>query len=119
RTLYRAIAWLALAAALMLAAMLVVAFTHEGTTAQDFESFADPASYIRTLQSFEGSLRAILTFDNFFVLFYTAAFVLLGMALRDKDNTWLIAAGLGALFLTTLLDIHENSELLVFLQMAH
>lgn len=119
KTLYGYIAWLALAAAVMMAAMLAVAFAHEGTTAQDFEAFTNPETYSSTLLAFEGSLRAILTFDNFFVLFYTGAFVLLAMALKDKENGWLLAVGLGALVLTSFLDLNENNDLLVFLQMGH
>jgi hypothetical protein len=119
KTLHRTIAWLALAAALMMAAMLAVAFTHEGTTAQDFEAFMEPQAYSSMLLAFESSIRAILTFDSFFLLFYTAAFILLAMALKDKDNLWLVATGIGALLVTTYLDIHENNELLVFLQMGH
>ena len=117
KALNRTIAWLALAAGLALAAMLVAALVH-GTTAQAFEDFVDPAAYARSLLAFEGSIRTFITLDNLFLISYTGALLMLAIALKDENNRWLVAAAVGALLVTTYLDIHENNELLVFIQMA-
>jgi len=60
----------------------------------------------------------ILTFDNLFLMFYTAAFVFLAIELWDEDNIWLVAVALGALVITAYLDLHENHDLLTQLTTA-
>lgn len=118
KTLYRYIAILAFAGALALAGMLAVSLTQGGVTAQHFENFSEPQSYAQNLLSHENGIRAILTFDDIFLVLYTATIIFLAVAVKDRGNSWLIGASLVALFITTLLDIHENNELLAFIQMA-
>lgn len=117
KALERNIALMALAAGLVLAAMLA-ATVLQGAAETSFDAAMPPAQYVANLLQHETALRTYVALDSFFVLFYTAVFVLLAMALRNAENLWLVAAGLGALLITTYLDIHENNELLVFLQMA-
>lgn len=117
KALERKIALTALAAGLVLAAMLA-ATVLQGAAATSFDAFMPPAQYANNLLQHETALRTYVALDSFFVLFYTAVFVLLAMALKNTDNLWLVVAGLGALLITTYLDVHENNELLVFLQMA-
>ncbi len=109
---------LALAGAIALAFMLAVSILNGGVTAQHFEVFADPQTYARELLANEGSLRAIFTFDSLFLAFYTGAVLFVALAVKNEDNAWLVGVSVGALVLTTFLDIHENQEILSFLQMA-
>lgn len=117
KALDRNIARMALAAGLALAAMLV-AMVLQGSADTSFDSFMPPAQYANNLVEHETAVRTYVALDSFFVIFYTALFVLLAMALKNADNVWLVAAGLGALLITTYLDVHENNELLVFIQAA-
>lgn len=115
--LTRNIARLALAAGLALAALLVASIL-QGSADQSYEGFLPSAQYADMLLSNEASVRTYVVIDSFFVLFYSALFILLAIALKNADNVWLVAAGLVALLVTSYLDIHENNELLVFLRMA-
>lgn len=117
KALDRNIARMALAAGLALAAMLA-AMVLQGSADTSFDSFMPPAQYANNLMEHETAVRTYVALDSFFVIFYTALFVLLAMALKNADNVWLVAAGLGALLITTYLDVHENNELLVFIQAA-
>lgn len=117
KALDRNIARMALAAGLVLAAMLL-AMVLQGSADTSFDSFMPPAQYVNNLVEHETAVRTYVALDSFFVIFYTALFVLLAMALKNGDNVWLVAAGLGALLITTYLDVHENNELLVFIQAA-
>ncbi len=119
RELYRNLSLTALAAGLMLAGMLLVTLMNSGLTAQDFEAFAAPEAYASSLLAAEGPLRTILTLDNLFVLFYTAAFIFLAGTAWGKRNRLLGTVALGALLLTSYLDFHENHSLLAFLSMAN
>src|SRR5690606_12025755 len=105
------------AAGLTLAAMLLAGLL-QGSADQSFDTFQAPAQYANTLLTYETSVRTYVALDSFFVLFYTALFILLAIALKTADNLWLVAESLAALLITTYLDIHENNELLVFIQMA-
>jgi hypothetical protein len=118
RVIYRYIAVCALAAALAIGAWLLVPVVFQGSTAQDFESFRAPADYAAALLANEAPLRLILTLDDLFLIFYTAAFVFIATAVWSKKTKLLVDAALGAILLTALLDMHENSELLTFLAMA-
>lgn len=108
----------ALAAALMLGGMLAVALQNQGLTAQDFELFADPQSYMSALLAAGDPLRTILTLDNLFVLFYTAAFIFLATVSWEKRNRILVSVALGALLITSYLDLHENHSIMAFLAMG-
>ncbi len=118
KQIYKYIAFPAFAAALMLAGMLSVSLFSGGVTAQNFELVSDIESYTRDILAAEGPLRLILTFDNLFLMFYTAAFVFLAIELWDEDNIWLVAVALGALVITAYLDLHENHDLLTQLTTA-
>jgi hypothetical protein len=116
--LYLYITILALAGAFALAGMLAVALTQGGVTAQYFENFSEPQRYAEDLLRYEAGLRAILTLDEFFLVLYTATILFLVLAVKDEKNSWLIGVSVIALLVATFLDIHENNELLVFMQMA-
>ncbi len=116
--IYKYIAIPAFAAALMLAGMLAVALLNQGMTAQNFELVTDVGAYARDIVAAEQPLRAILTFDNLFVMFYTAAFVFLAIDVWNEDNVWLVVVALGSLIGTAYLDLHENHDLLTQLTTA-
>ena len=105
-------------AALMLLAMLLTSTFNNGVTAQDFESVQDPGNYAAAIQASEGPLRVILTFDNLFLIFYTAAFVFIASSAWKKRNKLLVVVALAAILVTTYLDIQENASLLGFLALA-
>jgi len=118
RQIHKYIAITAFAAALMLAGMLVVSIFNQGVTAQDFELVSDIETYTNNILVAEKPLRMILTFDNLFLTFYTAAFVFLAMAVRDEKNGLLVTVGLVAVLITTYLDLLENHDLLTQLTTA-
>lgn len=118
KQLYRYIIVLALASALCMAGMLVAAFAQGGVTAQHFETFAAPEAYANDLLQHAGGLQAILTLDGLFIALYTATILLLAWAVKTDENAWLVAASVIALLVATFLDMHENAELLTFVQRA-
>jgi hypothetical protein len=118
KQIYLFITILALASALALAGMLIVAFTQGGVTAQHFENFFDPQQYADELIRYEPGIRAILGMDGLFLVFYTATVIFLGLAVKDEKNSILVTVSIFALLVATFLDIQENTDLLVFMQMA-
>jgi hypothetical protein len=118
KQIYLFITVLALASALALAGMLIVAFTQGGVTAQHFENFFEPQHYADELLRYETGIRAILGIDSLFLVLYTATVVFLALAVRDEKNSTLVGISILALLVATFLDIHENTDLLVFMQMA-
>jgi hypothetical protein len=118
KELHLYVALFALGGAVLLAAMLAVGLAG-GITAQHFEVFADPQTYASELLANEGSLRTILTIDNIFLAFYTAAVLCAALAVKNDENAWLVGVSVVLLVVTAFLDIHENNELLTFVQMAN
>jgi hypothetical protein len=118
KQLYRYIAIMALAAAVTLLAQLVISALNAGVTPQDFEIFAQPDGYATALLAAEAPLRAAISFDYLFTAYYTAALIFLAIALWEYKTALLLSVVVGFIMLTTLLDLHENHELMTFLQMA-
>ncbi len=118
KDIYKYIAFPAFAAALMLAGMLSTSIFSGGVTAQNFETITTVESYAQNIVAAEIPLRVILTFDNLFLMFYTAAFIFLAIDLWNKDNIWLVVVALGALVITAYLDLHENHDLMTQLTTA-
>jgi hypothetical protein len=90
---YKYLSITAFAAALMLVGMLSVSIFNGGVTAQDFKLVSDIERYSRDILAAEKPLRMILTLDNLFLTFYTAAFVFLAMSVRDEKNGLLVLSG--------------------------
>ena len=116
--LYLYISITAFAAALMLVAMLAVSLLNQGVTAQNFELVTDTDTFTSAILAAEKSLRLILTFDNLFLTFYTAAFVFLAMAVMDASNRLLVFVALVAVLITAYLDLLENHDILTQLTTA-
>ena len=108
----------AFAAALMLAGMLVVTLFNSSVTAQDFELVTDVETYTREILAAEEPLRLILTLDNLFLTFYTAAFIFLATAVWDDKNRLVVTVGLLAVLITAYLDLLENHDILTQLTTA-
>lgn len=66
----------------------------------------------------EAPLRLALTFDNLFLTFYTAAFIFLAITLWEGNKKMVVAVALGAVLVTTYLDLHENHDILTQLTTA-
>lgn len=116
--IYKYLSITAFAAALTLAGWLLVSLFNNGVTAQDFELVNDVETYTREIVAAEMPLRLILTLDNLFLTFYTAAFIFLAMAVRDEENSLLVYIALGAVLITTYLDLLENHDVLTQLTTA-
>ena len=116
--IYKYIAITTFAAALMLTGMLAVSILYQGVTAQNFELVTDPETYTTNIMAAEIPLRMILTLDNLFLIFYTAAFVFLAMAVWDEKNRLLVTVGLVAVLITAYLDLLENHDILTQLTTA-
>ena len=116
--IYKYLSITAFAAALTLAGWLLVSLFNGGVTAQDFELVNDVETYTREIVAAEMPLRLILTLDNLFLTFYTAAFIFLAMAVRDEKNSLLVYIALGAVLITTYLDLLENHDILTQLTTA-
>jgi hypothetical protein len=117
--IYRYLSLTALAAGLALAGMLLVTLLNSGLTAQDFETFDAPERYAAALLAAEAPLRAIISLDNLFLIFYTAAFIFLATSAWKDRNRILVAVALGALLVTAYLDLNENHSIMVFIAMAN
>ena len=118
KEIYKFIAFPASAAALMLAGMLSTSLFSGGITAQNFETVSNVEDYTRNIIAAEIPLRIILTFDNLFLMFYTAAFIFLAIDTWNETNIWLVVVALGALVITAYLDLHENHDLMTQLTTA-
>ncbi|MCB1307638.1 MAG: hypothetical protein KDK30_05650 [Leptospiraceae bacterium] len=118
KTLYRNIAITAFLAGLALLAMLLVSITHGGITAQAFEVVDSPESYAARILAVETPLRIILTFDNLFVVFYSAAFLFLALHLYTKRNRYIVYAATVAIMITAYLDFLENHHVLTLIASA-
>jgi hypothetical protein len=111
----RICAWLACATVL---GMIAIFFTTG--VGQDPLQFVHPVEeYARLLLKNPAALRACLGLDNFFIMFYSTVFVLLGLLLvRAGASRPLVAVALSLLFLLSLLDMIENFHFMAMLARA-
>ena len=115
--MYKYITLTAFAAGLMLAGMFITSLV-SGASPQHFELVADPITYAHEIAAAEAPLRLALTFDNLFLTFYTAAFIFLAITLWEGNKKMVVAVALGAVLVTTYLDLHENHDILTQLTTA-
>lgn len=102
----------------MLGMLLTSLVAANHITQQHFEFLSAVDVYTKELVESAGTLRIILTFDNVFVVLYSAAFIFLFMALWHKEKAINLVAGLIALLATGLLDFYENHHIFTFITMA-
>jgi len=113
--IYRYLSLTALAAGLALVGMLAAALLSRGVTQQRFEIVAGVDTYAGGLRAAEGPLRFILTLDNLFLVFYTAAFLFLVLTIEDSRSRLIAYTGLGAILITAYLDLLENHHIVTML----
>jgi hypothetical protein len=89
-----------------------------GVSPQHFEIVSPPETYAKEMVAAESLLRFLLTIDTLFLTFYTAAFVFLAMSLWREETKLLVVVGLGLLLGTTVLDLHENHDIMTQLTTA-
>jgi len=106
-----------LAAAIVL--IMVAAILATGFFSQEFFELAPSPAFVadqlRDQPLHALGLRINLGLDNFFIVVYSAFFVLLAVRLRGLLSPVTIAVALAALLLTALLDAIENHHILLML----
>lgn len=110
----RALATLALFAALAVTGILVAGL-NAGISQEPFQLARLAAENVPKLLTNPQGLRFNIGFDNAYIVFYTAFFVLLTARLRDVVSLPVRAVALGALLLGALLDAIENHHILTML----
>jgi len=119
KQVYKNLSCTALGASVAMLGMLLTSlFAVNHITQQHFEFLSQPGVYTKELLESSGTLRIILSFDNIFVVLYTASFIFLFTALWHKEKTINLIAGLVALLATSLLDFYENHHIFTFITMA-
>jgi hypothetical protein len=117
--IYKNLSYTAFGAGLTLLCMLLISiFNPSHITQQHFEMFSTVDVYTNELLASAGILRSILTFDNIFIVLYSASFIFLFMALSHKEKQLHLLIGLIAVLGTGILDFYENHHILSFLTMA-
>jgi hypothetical protein len=105
------------AAALMLVMILIYVFT--GIGQEPLQRFQAPDKYVQTLLQNPSTLKAVIGFDNAFVLFYGTCFLLLGVRLMKKtEHLTIVVTSIGLLMATAILDLFENLHYLTLISMA-
>ncbi len=105
------------AAALMLAMILIYVFT--GIGQEPLQRFQAPDQYVQALLQNPSTLKAVIGFDNAFVLFYGTCFLLLGVRLlKNTEHRTIVVASIGLLMATAILDLLENLHYLTLISMA-
>jgi hypothetical protein len=102
----------------LLAMLLISLFDANHITQQYFEIANDAEIYSKELLANSTTIKRIVTFDNIFIVMYTASFVFLFMALQQNDNTVNLWIALAAILGTSLLDFYENHHIVSFMTMS-
>ena len=110
----RALATLALFAALAVTGILAAGL-NAGISQEPFQLARLATENVPKLLTNPQGLRFNIGFDNAYIVFYTAFFVLLTARLRDVMSLPVRAVALGALLLGALLDAIENHHILTML----
>ena len=84
-----------------------------GVAPQRFEWFYELGQYTDDLRAASGPIKFLIFFDNFFVLVYTTAVVLLVWAFRAGRPGYLCVLAAGGIVLTALLDYVENFHFVI------
>jgi hypothetical protein len=102
----------------LLCMLLLSLFSNNHITQQHFEIFSPAERYTSELLASSSLLRAILSFDNIFIVLYSTCFIFLFLALTQTEKSIHLVIGLVAVLGTGLLDFYENHHILTFLTMA-
>ncbi len=113
-TLYRLLAVLALLGALLALGLLGIAVA-TGVSQEAFEMSMPAERFAEMARSAGFPLRLGFTIDFFFIATFTSFFVFLAVAVRDELDSTVGRVALGAILLTGLLDVAENTHILAML----
>ncbi len=102
----------------LLCMLLLTLFSNSHITQQHFEIFSPTGQYTSELLASDSLLRSILSFDNIFIVLYSASFIFLFLALFQTEKSLNLIIGLVAVLGTGLLDFYENHHILTFLTMS-
>jgi hypothetical protein len=117
-TIERLLAFAAVAGGLMVLGMLIIGLA-TGIEQDALQVIRPVADYQAVLLRNVPMLRAVVTLDNLFIVFYSTVFVTLGVLLwRGGANRALLGAAMAALGLLGLLDMIENLHFLTMLSSA-
>ena len=83
---------------------------------QRFEWFYELDQYTNDLRAASGLIKILIFFDNFFVLVYTTAVILLVWGFRIGRPGYLCAIAAGGIVMTALLDYVENFHFVIMLR---
>jgi hypothetical protein len=97
----------------------IVLYFATGVGQDPLQFYHAPAEYQRLLLRSPSALRAVLAFDNCFVIAFSVLFAALSaVSLRSRASRWLVFAAHGCLLLVGLLDMTENFHFMTMLQAA-
>src|SRR5262249_2138133 len=113
----RVLALLALLSALSVVGILVAGF-QAGISQEPFQAARLASENVTKLLINPQGLRFNIGFDNAFIVFYTAFFVLFANRMRTLVSPLVAVAALGFSLLGTLLDVTENQHILTMLYSA-
>jgi hypothetical protein len=102
----------------LLCMLLISIFSSNHITQQHFELLSSSSVYSKELLESADTIKAILSFDNIFIVFYVASFTFLYMALSHTEKSINVLIGLTALLGTGLLDFYENPHIMSFINMV-
>jgi hypothetical protein len=117
--IYKNLVYTSFSAGIALLCMLMLSlFSNSHITQQHFEIFSPTQSYTSELLASDSLLRTILSFDNIFIVLYSACFIFLYLALSQTERSLNLIIGLFAVLGTGVLDFYENHHILTLLTMA-
>lgn len=105
-------------AAAAVALVLLLTSLLAGGSQETFQIVRPVEEYTALLKSQAFGLRLSFTFDDIFIVLYTAFFTLLVMILKGQADHSLVNLALGAILLTAVLDAVENAHILTMLAQA-
>jgi hypothetical protein len=116
---YKYLSITALLAGLSLFSMLLISILAPNHITQQYFEIAIPTEfYTQKLIENSGVLRNILTFDNMFVVFYSATFTFLYSVLCHDSFKINVLLGLIAVLMTGILDFYENHHIFSMIHAA-
>ena len=107
---YKYASYLALAAGLGISSMLVIMLLYPNSNPHHFEQIITVKEYSQQMLANQWPLRAIMAFDNMYMIFLAALFIFAINAVRNEKNSIIVYAALIPVFVTYLLDVFENQH---------
>lgn len=114
RMVQRTLVSVGITGALLAFGLLLISLLAGGSQ-EPFQVVRSVSEYSDMLTARAAGMRLSFTFDDVFIVVYTAFFILLGISLREHANPTIINIAIGAIVLTGLLDAIENSHILTMM----